>query len=78
MSRLRGLQDKFNKLHIRSIQNAGDINCRIELARTALQLNKVDAAVSWYRAALSMDPANALIQQELQQLLSTMTPPPIK
>ncbi len=75
MNRLRQLQDKFNKLHIRSIQNSGDINCRIELARTALELNKVDAAVSWYRAALSMDPANALIQQELQQLLNTTASP---
>ena len=75
MNRLRELQDKFNKLHIRSIQNSGDINCRIELARTALQLNKLDAAVSWYKAAISMDPTNALVQQELQQLLSTAARP---
>ncbi len=74
MNRLRELQDRFNKLHIRSIQNSADVNCRIELARTAIQLNKFDAAVSWYRAALSMDPANSLIRQEFQKLTETLAP----
>ena len=68
MNRIRELQDKFHKLHIRSIQDANDINCRIELARTALQLNKADAATGWYRAALSMDPTNSIVLQELAQL----------
>jgi len=68
MNRIRELQDKFHKLHIRSIQDAGDINCRIELARTALQLNKPEAATSWYRAALSMDPTNTTALQELEHL----------
>ena len=69
LKRLRDLQDKFHKLHIQSIQDASDVNCRVELARTSVQLNKLDAAVSWYRAALSMQPNNTAIQSELQRLL---------
>lgn len=73
LGRIRQLQDKFNRLHIDSINNPTDVNSRVELARTAIELRKYDAAVSWYQAALSMDPNHAAAQFELSQLTSQLS-----
>lgn len=68
---LKTLRDRFTKLHIDSINNPNDANLRKELGDTAKQLGMKDAAISWYRAALGMDPQNSEASRSLAELLAS-------
>jgi tetratricopeptide (TPR) repeat protein len=65
---LRGLRDRFTKLHTQAIKNADDVDLRYQLGELARQLDKPLLAVSWFEAALALDPQHEKARQALQGL----------
>ncbi len=68
MQRLRALRTKFTELHHQSMQDPNSSRLRYELGKTAQELGKSQLAISWYQAALALDPNNAAALQALDEI----------
>jgi tetratricopeptide (TPR) repeat protein len=65
---LRKLWDRFAALHTQAIKDANNADLRYELGQTAQRLDKTELAVSWFQAALALDPEHKQAQAALQAL----------
>ena len=68
MDRLRNLRTRFTELHHQSMQDRTSAAIRHELGVTAEALGKFEMAVSWYQAALALDPDYEAATRALQNL----------
>lgn len=80
--RIRLIREKFAKLHQDASSKPQDAAVRVELALTAQELQLLDVAKSWYKAALTLDPKNENARKSLAILegspKSTSPSPPLK
>jgi tetratricopeptide (TPR) repeat protein len=65
---LRALRDRFTKLHTQAIQEPDNAERRYELGVVARQLDKPLLAISWFEAALALQPAHEKARASLQEL----------
>jgi tetratricopeptide (TPR) repeat protein len=71
---IKALRDKFTKLHEQAANAPQDAELRYQLGETAIQLDRPDLALGWFRVALSLNPRHAGAATALQRL--TRSPPP--
>lgn len=64
----QALGQKFTELHDQANQNPTDPVIRFELGETARELDRIELARMWYRAALALEPGHAKAIQALKQL----------
>ncbi len=69
---LRGLRDRFTKLHTQAIKEADNAELRYELGLVAQQLDKPLLAISWFQAALALKPDHEPARQALLDLTSSV------
>lgn len=69
-------RERFSKLHQDATARPQDAQVRIELGELAADLDMPELSVTWYRAALDLDPQNKEIQQRLQGAISPATTEP--
>ncbi len=72
IKRATELKDKFLRfadLHQDAIQKPEDAALRVDLGRLAEELGKPELARTWYRAALGLEPENALAAEGLKRLM---------
>ncbi|MEZ6137726.1 MAG: tetratricopeptide repeat protein [Pirellulaceae bacterium] len=69
MQRLRDLRTRFTELHHLSMKDPSSAMLRLELGETALALGKNDLAISWFKAALALEPENSTAIEALRNLL---------
>lgn len=75
--RIRAIREKFAKLHQDASAKPEDATIRVDLADTAQELQLLDVAKSWYKAALALDPKNEKARNSLVNLeKSTQATPP--
>ncbi|MBL8871084.1 MAG: hypothetical protein JNK90_14910, partial [Planctomycetaceae bacterium] len=69
--RIRLIRERFAKLHQDASGKPEDASIRTELGDTALELQLLDVAANWYRAALALDPKNEKARISLEKMQST-------
>lgn len=65
---IKKIRDRFTKLHEQAASAPQDADLRYQLGATALELNRPDLAVGWFRVALSLNPRHAAAAAALRQL----------
>ena len=68
---IKQLKIQYIEQNVRAAQAPGDAEIRFELGQIAQQLFDTEAAVSWYRAALALNPEHTQAQAALAELLPT-------
>lgn len=71
MKQLQAQWEHFTELHKKAMADPDDAQLRYELGVVARQLNQPALAVTWFTAALSMDPDRDDARQALKELLPT-------
>lgn len=66
---LKKLREDFSEMHNVANREPNNIQIRMTLASTAMQLGLPRMAVNWYRSVLALDPANESARTELQRLI---------
>lgn len=66
-------REQFSKLHQDATAKPQDAQVRIELGDLAAELDMPDLSITWYKAAVGLDPQNAPAQQKLQAALASPT-----
>lgn len=69
--RIRLIRERFAKLHQDASGKPEDASIRTELGDTALELQLLDVAANWYRAALALDPKNEKARISLEKMQFT-------
>jgi len=64
--RIRVIRERFAKLHQDASAKPQDASIRVDLADTAAELQLIDVAQNWYKAALALDPKNEKAKKSLQ------------
>lgn len=65
---LKELFLEMAELHIRAIEHPDDASLRVQLGKLAEQLGRPSLALTWYRAALGLQPADAEAAQAIERL----------
>ncbi len=68
---IKAKRERFSKLHQAATDRPLDAQVRCDLAQLAAELDMPDLVVTWYKAALALDPQNIEIQQKLQTALTS-------
>lgn len=66
--RLRDLREHFAELHARASVDTHNAELRYQLGVTARELDRIDLALPWFRAAISLDPQHAKAREALAEL----------
>lgn len=66
-------REQFSKLHQDATAKPQDAQVRIELGDLAAELDMPDLSITWYKAAVGLDPQNETAQQKLQAALASLT-----
>lgn len=64
---LRRLRDRFTNLHNQALKDAANADLRYEMGIVARQLDKPLLAISWFQAALALQPDHQPAQQALRE-----------
>ncbi len=75
LERLQELRATFTELHHQSMEDPSSSEIRFQLGQTAEQLGKFEMALSWYQAALAIDPQNEKAKASLELLISKFSKP---
>ena len=67
---LQGLWQRFSDLQIDAINHATDAPLRFEIGALARQLGKPELAISWFKAALAIDPSLRSAADALTEMVS--------
>ena len=67
---LQGLWQRFSDLQIDAINRATDAPVRYEIGSLAKQLGKPELAISWFKAALAIDPSLRSAADALTEMVS--------
>ncbi len=73
-TRLRDLRVHFSELHAKASINLNDAEIRYQLGVTADQLGMKDLAISWFSAALALNPSHVSAADELTKLRANAAP----
>jgi tetratricopeptide (TPR) repeat protein len=71
---LQGLWQRFSDLQIDAINRATDAPLRYEIGSLARQLGKPELAISWFKAALAIDPTLRSAADALAEMVSQNSP----
>jgi cytochrome c-type biogenesis protein CcmH/NrfG len=71
---IKAIRDRFTKLHEQAANTPQDAELRFQLGVTALELDRPDLALGWFRMALSLNPRHAGAASALRQLTSPAPP----
>lgn len=67
-TQMRELTLKLAELHLEAIARPSDVDLRLQLGRLAEQLGRKNAAATWYRAALGLQPDHAEAAAAVQRI----------
>jgi len=65
---VRELRDRFTKLHNQALKDTDNADLRYQLGVAAQQLDKPLLAISWFQAALALQPDHQQAQKALREL----------